>query len=114
MNVGKLLVGMTVAATIAGGTVAVAANAADGKPADDYVGRDGIVDMNRLPAEMQVVGPDGELVLDSHGRPVTLDPRKVFGDESPVDRQPTFASTDSNSVEAPPASLTDIIEAYGN
>lgn len=73
----KTLALSAVAVLFAGGA-ALGIGYAQASP-QDYVGEDGIVDMDLLPETMELLDRNGKTVLDSDGNPVLLDSLKVLG-----------------------------------
>lgn len=113
MSINRILVTVAAIVVVASGTVVAVAYAAISDPSRDYVDQNGVVNYELLPDEMQIVGPDGKLIVDEDGKPVTVDSRKLLGPGGPVSPSiDTGRSGDAGS--AVPLDLDELIEAYGN
>lgn len=85
----KVIGATGLAAVLLGGGTAAAVGARNGPPPlPPGVTADGSVDASLLPDQMKVVGPDGRLVRDSSGRPITVDVQSAPPSGKPALRQP--------------------------
>lgn len=70
------------------GALAQAGALSLGPDRPDWVRQDGTVDESKRPERIPVVGPDGELVRDKNGKPVTIDFDELLDlDAPPPDHQ---------------------------
>lgn len=81
-----LVAAVTSALFATGALTATASDVPPPPPQPEWVGENGQVDESLMPSEMTVVGPDGELLTDSAGNPVTVDPITQDPDYEPIPR----------------------------
>lgn len=104
--------------------------AAEGTAAqDDYVGPNGVVDLDKVPTSMMVLAPDGNPMIDANGKPVTINARNLYDPAFPDPGQPTqnephtlpdlrgpAGSPDAapGSAPAAPVPVQQLIDTYGS
>ena len=74
---------LTVAGIGAFGIGAATVRGTEPPPPPPWVRADGTIDLGKIPACIEAVGPDGKTIVDTTGKPVCVPSRKLFGPPPP-------------------------------
>ncbi|MEV0489498.1 hypothetical protein [Streptomyces atratus] len=95
------LVAAVASALFATGALTATASDVPPPPADpEWVTTNGRVDESLMPSEMPVVGSDGEILTDTAGDPITVDPRSGDPEFEPIPRCGRCPDTEEPPVDA--------------